>query len=279
MSAPAATTTAVREGRTLAVVIEPAELVDLARTESIALVEVGREPSATPTIPGALRLTLDDLSGPERADSGNRPLPDHAELAHRLRHGGIGARTRVIVVAETPRDLAGAARAWVVLRWAGIRRVSYLNGVHAAEVAELGLPDRRDQTGVQGDHDHDHDHDHDLVIDAAVVAEAAEIAARHPDVLLVDARTPEGFGDEGQHIAGAVNVPSGRLAADGRVHDAATIHAAYRDAIGVDPASRPVIVYCGSGVSASVQALALASIDVIAPVYVGSFSEWSKHTP
>ena len=72
------------------------------------------------------------------------------------------------------------------------------------------------------------------------------------------------------HVPGAVNVPTARnLTADGRFRTAAEL----ADIYGI-PAGTQVGVYCGSGVTAAHDVLALELIGVRAALYAGSWSEW-----
>lgn len=263
-------TTPIAAPRASTALITLEEVLLVTQVAQVALIEVGKEPAEAAAVPGALRVTIDDFSGPEGEGTGNRPLPDHTTLVRLLRRGGITPNTHVVVYAETARDLAGAARAWVVLRWAGIKAVSYLNDAHAADLAALAIP--------LADARHNADHE-PFVPDHSVVVDAATVAGRQGGALLIDARTAEAYGDDTQHIPGAVNVPSSLLATSGRIKPASEVKDAYVDALGIDPGDRPVILYCGSGVSASVQSLALGALGIAAPVYIGSWSEWSKRTP
>lgn len=75
-------------------------------------------------------------------------------------------------------------------------------------------------------------------------------------------------------MPGAVSVPAAsNLDATGAFLDHASLQALYR-AAGAD-GSRPVGVYCGAGVSAAHDVLALATLGIDAPMYVGSWSAWS----
>ncbi len=75
------------------------------------------------------------------------------------------------------------------------------------------------------------------------------------------------------HIPGAVNAPTtGNVTGDGHFLSADELRKRFAE-LGVDGSSE-VGVYCGSGVTAAHEALALEIAGIEAPVYVGSWSEW-----
>ncbi len=79
----------------------------------------------------------------------------------------------------------------------------------------------------------------------------------------------------GGHIPGALSAPtSDNVGADGRFRPADELRARFGE-LGVTPGA-PVGVYCGSGVSAAHEVLALAVAGIPAALYVGSWSEWSS---
>ena len=99
--------------------------------------------------------------------------------------------------------------------------------------------------------------------------------------VLVDARAAERYRGETEpvdpvagHIPGAVNVPtSTNLGADGRFRSADQLRALY-EAAGVPLDGTEVAVYCGSGVTAVHDLIALELLGVHATLYPGSWSEW-----
>jgi thiosulfate/3-mercaptopyruvate sulfurtransferase len=117
-----------------------------------------------------------------------------------------------------------------------------------------------------------------------VIATADEVAAAalRPGATVIDARAPERFRGETEpidpragHVPGAINVPfAGNVGADGRFLTAD--HLADRfTAAGLDPDGE-VIVYCGSGVTATHDLLALERAGVRgARLFPGSWSQWS----
>ena len=115
------------------------------------------------------------------------------------------------------------------------------------------------------------------VLDAA----GAQAVARTG--LLLDARAGERYRGETEpvdpvagHIPGAVSAPTaGNVNADGTFKDAAELAARFAE-LGRHPAGRAAAVgaYCGSGVTAAHEVLALALAGVPAALYVGSWSNW-----
>jgi thiosulfate/3-mercaptopyruvate sulfurtransferase len=177
-----------------------------------------------------------------------------------------------VIVYDDDRNMT-AARAWWVLRWAGLTDVRVLDGgLPAWQAAGMpvahvpGLPTPSTITLSPG---------HMPELDAA----AAEHLARAG--VLLDARIRPNFiggpvaANEAPrgHIPGARSAPAHDNLTDlGPFTDNATLREMYR-ALGAD-GTRPVGVYCGAGISAAVTVLALAAIGIEAAMYVGSWSAW-----
>ena len=116
--------------------------------------------------------------------------------------------------------------------------------------------------------------------------DAAGAAAVAREGVLLDARAPERFRGESEpidpvagHIPGAVNVPAASLVdASGRFLDADTLRARFagrrRARRRRTSAGAPVGAYCGSGVAAAHEVLALSLAGIPAALYVGSWSDW-----
>jgi thiosulfate/3-mercaptopyruvate sulfurtransferase len=112
------------------------------------------------------------------------------------------------------------------------------------------------------------------VLDAAG---AAEVAAHG---VLLDARAAERFRGEVEpvdpvagHVPGARSAPlGGNIGPDGRFRPLPELRRRFAD-VGVRPGV-PVGVYCGSGVTAAQEVLALELAGVPAALYAGSWSEW-----
>jgi thiosulfate/3-mercaptopyruvate sulfurtransferase len=220
-------------------------------------------------LPGAVFFDLEASSDP----AGDLPhmLPSPATFAARM--GGLGlAGTDRIVVYDTV-GIRSSARAWWMFRAMGAARVQVLDG---------GLPKWRAESRP-------------VESGPAVPAAPAVFTARlNADLLagleavragtaqVVDARPADRFqglapeprpGLRSGHMPGALNLPYPRvLDAGGAMKPAADLETAFRDA-GVDP-DRPVIVSCGSGVTAAILSLALAVLGRPSRLYDGSWAEW-----
>jgi thiosulfate/3-mercaptopyruvate sulfurtransferase len=219
---------------------------------------------------GAIFVDLDrDLAGPPGV-AGRHPLPDTAAFQAAMRAAGVGQDRSVVVYDDG--DSTVAARAWWMLRYYGHPRVRVLDGGYrgwlsaglAVTTAEPA-PAPGDFTARPGQMP---------VLDA----DAAGAMARSG--LLLDARAGERYRGEKEpvdpvagHIPGAVSVPTvGNLGPDGMFRDAAELAARF-EALGARP-GREVGAYCGSGVTAAHEILALALAGVPAALYVGSWSNW-----
>lgn len=237
----------------------------------------GREGYERGHIPGAVFLDVDtELAGPP-GRGGRHPLPDPGALQRVVRAAGISAGSTVVSYDDG--DGGPAARAWWLLRWAGMPagQVSVLDGGYLAWV-DAGLPvSQVTPSPLPGD----------LVVRPGGMpvldADAAAQLARHG--VLLDARTPARYRGEVEpvdpragHIPGARTAPaSAQLAPDGRWLPAAALAKRFA-ALGVD-ASTPAGAYCGSGVTAAAVVLALEhsglrSPEAPAALYAGSWSHW-----
>lgn len=245
----------------------------------------GYEQYAAGHVPGAVYVDLDtELAGPPSATAGRHPLPALAALEASARRWGV--RGDVPVVVYDDGGSMSAARAWWLLRWGGLRDVRILDGGLAAwrgaegeVVTEIVEPAPGDVELVGGQMP---------VLDAD---EAGALAAGDPlRGALLDARAAERFRGEAEpvdpragHIPGAVSAPTTDNLADGRFRSPDALRERFAG-LGVDVDSHApgspgpdhvVGVYCGSGVTASHEIAALATIGVTAALYPGSWSQWS----
>jgi thiosulfate/3-mercaptopyruvate sulfurtransferase len=218
-------------------------------------VEAGHEAYVTEHIPGASFLGVDQLSDLGVEGRGRHPLPSTEAFAADAGRAGIGED--VFVVAYDHGGAGGAARLWWLLRHFGHEDVAVLRDGIEAWVGPLNGGEEevepmefvpRNRTG-------------DTI-------ESDELAERlgTPGLVVVDARVPERYRGEIEpidpvagRIPGAINWPYPQA-------DEVPQEIADADEI---------VVYCGSGITACVDLLALAEAGrPDAKLYPGSWSEW-----
>ncbi|TKA11861.1 sulfurtransferase [Actinacidiphila oryziradicis] len=233
----------------------------------------GRDHYRAGHIPAAVYADLDtELAAPPTPEGGRHPLPGVASLQAAARRWGISAG-RPVVVYDNNGNTA-AARAWWLLRWAGVEDVTLLDGALAAW-RTAGLPLETGESVPAGPGDVTLTGGRLPTLDAD---EAAELARKGT---LLDARAAERYRGETEpvdpragHIPGALSAPTGdNLAPDGTFLPPAELRARFA-ALGAD-GSAPVGVYCGSGVTAAHQVAALAIAGTDAALFPGSWSAWS----
>jgi thiosulfate/3-mercaptopyruvate sulfurtransferase len=219
-------------------------------------------------LPRAVFVDLDrDLAAPP-GPAGRHPLPDPAAFTDAMRAAGVSQDRPVVVYDD--RDATAAARAWWLLRYFGHEHVRVLDGGYQAWLA-AGLPvSKADPAGTPGDFTARPGHM--PMLDAAGAASMARTG------LLLDARAGERYRGEQEpidpvagHIPGAVSAPTAEnVNPDGIFRPAAELAARFA-AFG---AGSSVGAYCGSGVTAAHEVLALALAGIPAALYVGSWSDW-----
>lgn len=224
-------------------------------------------------VPGAVYVDLDtELARHGDPTDGRHPLPSAADLETSIRRWGIDDGDRVIVY-DGGGNLA-AARAWWLLRWAGLRDVRILDGALPAWVAAGGPLDVDDVVPAPGTAQ--------VRAESLATLTVAQAGDWPQHGVLLDARAAERYRGETEpvdpkagHIPGAVSAPTGdNLAADGRFRSPTELAERFA-ALGVD-ATTPVAVYCGSGVTAAHELAALAVAGIDATLYPGSWSQWSN---
>jgi thiosulfate/3-mercaptopyruvate sulfurtransferase len=210
-------------------------------------------------IPGASFLDVErDLSAPPGGKEGGRhPLPSAEDFGRAA--GGAGIRPGVFVVAYDQGMNGGAARLWWLLRHFGHDDVAVLAGGIDAWLGPL----RSGEEEIEDVEFHASPR-----ADDTIDAEELERRLGETGLVILDARVPERFRGEVEpidpvagHIPGARNLPFTQTE---------TIP---NDLRGTED---DVVVYCGSGITAAVDVLALERAGVRARLYPGSWSEWSS---
>lgn len=223
-------------------------------------------------LPGALFFDIEALS--DRTSPLPHMMPRPEAFAVAMRELGVSSDKHLVVYDEG--DLFSAPRAWWMLRSFGVENVSILAG---------GL-DRWQQEGrpvESGDVAHE-EGEFEAKLNPEAVKRLTDVllASHEGSAQIIDARPAARFHGEADeprpglkrgHIPGALNVPWGEVVHNGELKDPATLHDIFFQR-GVD-FERPIIASCGSGITAAVLVLALATLDVNGvALYDGAWSEW-----
>lgn len=234
----------------------------------------GRRQYEQEHISGAVHLDVDtQLSGKE--GPGRHPIPDKRDFQKILSGVGVDRETTVIVYDEGKG--MPAARLWWLLRYFGHEKVSLLDGgwnLWKKEMRPTGqeIPSFA-EASFRGR----------AKLGWVLDKEGVDSLRDDPEVLLMDARAPERYRGEVEpidaragHIPGAENFPYIKTIDPdtGRFFPPETLRAEFRK-IGADKAET-IICYCGSGVTACTNILALKFAGFDAKLYEGSWSDWAK---
>lgn len=267
-------------------IITPDELAARLDDRDLVIVDVrfslddedwGARAYAEGHIPGAVFADCAiDLSGPViEGVTGRRPFPDPEEFRGRLSAWGIGPGTQVVAY-DANSGLMAASRLWLMLRWMGHDDVAVLDGGIQAWLG-AGLPVTADvptptPTSFTGS------------VRPQLLADVVEVDAlrRDPQHCVLDSRSAEGYHGGGKyydpvrgHIAGAGLADRAEtLTPDGTFRAPDELRAHFATVIG-DVAPEQVIFYCGSGITAAQNVLAMEIAGLPGSrMYVGSWSEW-----
>jgi thiosulfate/3-mercaptopyruvate sulfurtransferase len=236
----------------------------------------GRQQYEEAHIPGAVYASLnDDLAGPRTGSNGRHPLPSVDALAATFSRLGIANGVQVVVYDQD----AGlhASRMWWSLKYLGHAAVALLDGGWAKWIAEgrptvSGSESRPATTFTPA-----------VRPEMRVSIEDVQRRMADARTLLVDARGPERFEGKSEtidkvagHIPGAQNhFYKWNLGDDGTMRSPAELRARFA-ALLDGRATKDMVMYCGSGVSACHNLLAMEHAGLTGtPLYAGSWSEWS----
>jgi len=246
-------------------------------------------------IPGAAFIDLDrDLAAPS-GPGGRHPMPAARAFEAAMRVAGV--RDGQLVAVYDDADSTAAARAWWLLRYFGHDQVRVLDGgfrawTAAAGPVETGAGDRTaGGTGGTGRSSGPGGMGGSGGMETAPgdfrarpgqlgLLDAGAAAALARDGVLLDARSAERYRGEAEHvdpvaghIPGAVSAPTAaNVNPDGTFRPAADLAGRF-GSLGAT-SDRPVAAYCGSGVTAAHEVLALTLAGIPAGLYVGSWSDW-----
>ncbi len=238
--------------------------------------ERGRRDYTQGHIPHAVYAHLnEDLSDEIVPDqTGRHPLPSIEKLTRIVSNWGINSSVQVVAYDDS--GGAMAARLWWLLKWLGHEAVAVLDGGWQQwQKEDYPITNHRETSQPRTFTPHVHQ---EFVYNASDVLNILN----NPNFLLLDARAPERYRGEqepidpvGGHIPGALCAPyTDNLDREGRFLSAEELQSRFQGLLKDIPPAQ-TIFYCGSGVTAAHNLLALAHAGLGAGrLYAGSWSEW-----
>ncbi|EEX2835426.1 3-mercaptopyruvate sulfurtransferase [Escherichia albertii] len=227
-------------------------------------------------IPGAVFFDIEALS--DQTSPLPHMLPRPETFAVAMRELDVNQDKHLIVYDEG--NLFSAPRAWWMLRTFGVERVSILGGGLAGWQRDDLLLEEGPVELQEGEFNAT------FTPEAVVKVTDVLLASHEKTAQIIDARPAARFNaeiDEPRaglrrgHIPGALNVPWTELVREGELKTTDELDAIFFSrGVSYD---KPIIVSCGSGVTAAVVLLALATLDVPnVKLYDGAWSEWGART-
>lgn len=239
--------------------------------------EVGRQNYLEAHISGAIYAHLDeDLCSPVIGGvTGRHPLPSVENFADKLGDWGINSSSQVVVYDDAGGAMA-ASRLWWLLRWLGHYAVSVLDGgwqewLKSGEAVRGDLETRSSSMFIPRAR-------------LGRLIEKDEILTRLHDsnFLLIDSRDEDRYRGEVEpidpvagHIPGALPSPHlNILDTEGKFLPPEAMRSYFKPLLG-EISPRDTVFYCGSGVTATQNLLAMEHAGLgEARLYAGSWSEW-----
>lgn len=252
--------------------ITPEELYNH-KNEYIILDARGKYDYKLGHIDGAYAVDIEhDLSGSVGVHGGRHPLPNMDELSHTLGAFGLTRDSKVLVY-DSWIFLCG--RLWWTLKFLGITHVKVLSGGIERWVRE-GYTLTEDETPLM-----DHSVPLDYKIQQTMVMTRDEVlqSSKSKDHIIIDARAPERYSGsdvdtmDGMtgHVPSAINYFFGHLYTIEGPRAKEELEEWFCPVL-KNP--RPIVTYCGSGVTACLTMLAMGEVGLTSALYVGSSSDW-----
>ncbi len=230
--------------------------------------EIGYQQYQESHVPGAQYADLEKHLSAPAGEGGRHPLPSHLAFLMQVRQWGISNDSQVVCYDANNGAFAG--RLWWLLRWLGHEKVAVLDGGFDAWLA-AGLPTEQETKSYPASN-----FEPGPALTRIVEAQELPDSSR----VLIDARDQKRFDGEEEpidpvagHIPGAVCAPFTENFSNGSFRSAEELRGRFAD-LGVTNES-DVVCYCGSGVTATHNILAMLVAGYEEPaLYPGSWSGW-----
>lgn len=226
-------------------------------------------------IPGAVYFDLaKDLSGKVKEHGGRHPLPEIEDFVHKLEQAGVDNETTII--AYDNGEGAFSARCWWLLKYIGHEKAYILNkGYQGWKNNDLPISTKAANFPVK---EYNPEVRKDMI---ATVDDVRKIVKKESEGILIDSRArdrylglTEPLDRIAGHIPGAVNHVWTEGLKEGRFLPAEEQQKRWN---GLHQEQR-LVVYCGSGVTATPNILSLLSAGYNnVRLYAGSYSDWVSY--
>lgn len=230
-------------------------------------------------IKGSFRFDMEeDLASKVKEHGGRHPFPDLKEFKNKLENIGINNNANIIVYDDG--EIAGAARAWSILKYIGHEKVYVLNG-GITEYKRLNGP----LDTLTSESNKSSSYDIKLNKDMICSMEYVKQNISNKSSLIIDSREFKRYKGEFEPIdIKAGHIPSAKNYfwmeilkvneyGNKVIKDKKDLQMHFKELAGFSE----IIVYCGSGITATPNALALSILNIKYKIYAGSFSDWISY--
>ncbi|NLY09830.1 MAG: sulfurtransferase [Tissierellia bacterium] len=223
-------------------------------------------------IPGAISLELESkLTVAIEKHGGRHPMPTPEEFEKTLQKAGLSLDDNIVCYDSG--ELAYAGRLWWMLKFMGFTSVKVLEGGYPKWIEAGGESSTEEVLPIPNP-----DLKVNVLEDIALSMEhVRDNIIYNPDVALVDSRAAERYRGEIEpldfkagHIPSAYNYPYETMIAEGEIPSEEKLREWYKDLFDY----KDVVVYCGSGITATVNILLMEEAGLKPKLYCGSFSDW-----
>jgi thiosulfate/3-mercaptopyruvate sulfurtransferase len=213
------------------------------------------------------------LSGIPKKHGGTRPLPVLTQFLSLLSKYGINKDTIVIGYDD---HVSSSARLWLTLKYIGHKNCYLLDGGFQSWIKE-GYPVTRDIIAPENSHYINATIRKKMFCDIEYIRQRKDSSR----VVLIDSRDNKRFtGKEEKlykkvgHIPGAINFPcTNNFKEEGFIKEKSELSKLWS---WIKP-YQEIILYCGSGIAASVNFLVLDELGYSPVLYLGGFSDWISY--
>lgn len=221
---------------------------------------------------GSFHIDLhEDMVGTIKEHGGRDPFPDDIKIfVKKLEDFGITNDSNVVVYDDS---YLYSARFWIMCKFIGLDNVKLLNA-NEFEMKNSSIKFTSEKTQPPKNKGKIN-----LKINYNLLAtiDDVRLAINNDNFLLLDSRDEQRYlgevemiDKESGHIPSAINYPFINVIENGKFKDISFFEKHFEKL----KKEKNIIAYCGSGVSANINLIALDEIDIFAKLYVGSWSDY-----